>query len=144
MLGADAATAEDMVQEAFLVALQRPQFDASSAAGVFVFLRTTARQLLLRSWRRRGSEAQVLAADAVWQARCGDGPDDDYVDALRVCIARLPGRSRALLAATYGDGEGRAAAGARLGLGPDGVKSALRRLRAFLHDCISKRLEAMR
>lgn len=61
--------------------------------------------------------------------------------ALRQCVADLPARSRELLAATYGDGLGRPAAGARVGLGVDGVKSALRRLRARLFDCITKRLE---
>ena len=50
-------------------------------------------------------------------------------------------RSRTLLQATYGDGDGRTAAGARVGLGEQGVKSSLRRLRAFLHDCIRQRLE---
>lgn len=143
-LGADAATADDLVQEAFVVALRRSDFDARHAGAVFTFLRTTCKQLWLRSQRRRGSERDVDAADAVWVARCGDGPGDDYVEALRGCIERLPARSRALLQATYGDGDGREAAGARLQLSRDGVKSALRRLRTFLHGCITRRLENRR
>ncbi|HEX6812433.1 MAG TPA: hypothetical protein VF384_12465, partial [Planctomycetota bacterium] len=111
---------------------------------VFTFLRTTARQLWLRTAAGRANERELAEADAVWDARCGDAAGDDYVDALRACVERLPERSRELLAATYGDGDGRAASGARFGLGRNGVKSALRRLRTFLHDCITKRLEAMR
>lgn len=41
VLGADAATADDLVQEAFVVALRRPEFDASAPGAVFTFLRTT-------------------------------------------------------------------------------------------------------
>ena len=144
VLGADAAAADDLVQEAFLVALRREDFEASVPGAVFTFLRTTTRQLWLRSQRRRVSEREVEDADAVWTARCGDGPGEDYVDALRACMAQLPERSRALLAATYGDGAGRGEAGERIGIGRDGVKSALRRLRAFLHDCITRRLENRR
>ena len=144
VLGADAATADDLVQEAFVVALQRPAFDATAPGAVFTFLRTTCRQLWLRSRRRTVSERDVDAADVAWTKHCGEGPGDDYVDALHDCLAQLPARSQALLAATYGDGAGRIASGATFGLGPDGVKSALRRLRTFLHDCIRRRLESSR
>lgn len=140
VLGADAATADDLVQEAFVVVLQRPAFDAAHAGAVFTFLRTAARQLWLRHTAGRRNDRELAEADAVWDARCGGGPGDDYVEALRACVQLLPERSRALLAATYADGDGRAATGSRFGLGGDGVKSALRRLRKFLHDCIRKRL----
>lgn len=140
-LGADATTADDLVQEAFVVLLQRTDFRGNEPAAVFTFLRTTCRHLWLRSHARRVDEREVDAADLVWTQRCGDGTGDDYVDALRACVARLPPKSRALLANTYGDGDGRAASGAAFGLSRDGVKSALRRLRAFLHDCIRRRLE---
>jgi RNA polymerase sigma-70 factor (ECF subfamily) len=144
VLGADAATADDLVQEALVVALQREHFDAGAPGGVFNFLRTTARQLWRRAHDRRVRDVEIDEAEAVWWSRCGDGPGDDYIDALRACIERLPARSQTLLAATYGDGDGRTAAGRRIGLSEAGVKSALRRLRSFLHDCIVKRLEARR
>ncbi len=144
VLGADANTADDLVQEAFVTALRRPDFDARRPAAVFTFLRTTCRHLWLRSRVRMVSERQVEEADLVWTTRCGDGPGDDYAEALRACLERLPAKSSALLAATYGDGAGRDAAGATFGLSRDGVKSALRRLRTFLHDCIRRRLEPTR
>jgi RNA polymerase sigma-70 factor (ECF subfamily) len=140
-LGVDAHAADDLVQESFAVVLARPDFDFSVRAAVFAFLRTTCRRLWLRSKRRTLADREVDEADRVWVAKCGDGMGDDYVDALRACVERLPSRSRELLHATYGDGDSRTAAGARVGIGRDGVKSALRRLRSFLHDCITRRLE---
>lgn len=139
VLGADAQTADDIVQEAFVVALRRPGFDAASPAGTFVFLRETARHLWLKSRRRRGSLREVDEADRVWETRC-DGLGEEYVHALRQCVDGLPERSRALLEATYAQRASRAAAASRFGLSRDGVKSALRRLRALLHDCIARRL----
>jgi RNA polymerase sigma-70 factor, ECF subfamily len=143
-LGADAHTADDLVQGAIVIVLARPGFDFTVPAAVFGFLRTTCRQLWLRSKRRKLSDREIEEADLVWTARCRDGPGDDYVDALRACVDRLPPRSRSLLAATYAQGEGRTAAGAKIGIGMEGAKSALRRLRTFLHDCIRKRIEAQR
>jgi RNA polymerase sigma factor (sigma-70 family) len=144
MLGADAQTADDLVQQSFLVVLQRDEFCADQPGAVFTFLRTTCRHLWLRSQRRRVAEREVGEADALWVQHCGDGPGEEYTDALRACIDRLPTRSQALLAATYGRGAGRDQAGAQLGLSRDGVKSALRRLRTFLHDCIRRRMEVLR
>ena len=141
VLGCEPATADDLVQEVFVVVLQRPRFDGSQPGGAFAFLRTTARHLWLKSRRRRVAEREVDEADRIWDARCGDGDGDGeaYVEALRECLQRLPERGRALLAATYGDGAGRALSAGRFGMSPDGIKSALRRLRAFLHACIENR-----
>lgn len=139
VLGADAATADDLAQEAFVVALRRTDFAVSSPGAAFVFLRTTARHLWLKSRRRRQSLREVDEADRIWDASC-DGAGDDYVAALRLCVDELPERSRALLESTYAERRGRTASAAALGLSPDGVKSALRRLRAFLHGCIERRL----
>lgn len=141
VLGADASLADDLAQESFVVALRREGFDASDPAAVFVFLRTTARHLWLKSQHRRGDEPAVLEADAVWNDTCGDGDGDGegYLAALRECMKQLPPRSRELLQATYGEAAGRAATATRFALSADGVKSALRRLRTFLHDCITRR-----
>lgn len=139
LLGADQALADDIVQEAFVIALRREHFDAEVPGAAFTFLRTTARHLWLRQHRGRAPHVALEDADAVWDERCADG-GDAYVDALRRCVERLPERSRRLLAATYGAGVGRAGAAAAFAISGQGVKSALRRLRAFLHDCIGRRL----
>lgn len=137
VLGADAVTAEDLVQEAFVVALER-DFDPRSAAGTFAFLRATARNRWLHHARRRVTRREVEHADEVWDQHC-EGDGDDYLDALRRCVEALPEQSRRLLAATYGDGLGRADTGRAFGKSEHGIKSALRRLRAHLHDCIERR-----
>ncbi|MFO1077298.1 MAG: sigma-70 family RNA polymerase sigma factor [Planctomycetota bacterium] len=139
VLGADAATADDLVQEAFVVALRRAGFDASVPAATFAFLRTTARHLWLKSRRRRVTEREIEEADRVWDARCEDR-GAAYLAALAQCLDELPDRGRALIDATYGGKRGRAASAAATGLSKDGVKSALRRLRAFLQGCVERRL----
>ncbi|MCB9878048.1 MAG: sigma-70 family RNA polymerase sigma factor [Planctomycetes bacterium] len=138
VLGADAVTAEDLVQEALVVALERGGFDASSPAGVFAFLRAAARNRWLHHARRRVTRREVEHADEVWDRHCEDD-GDDYLLALRRCVEALPEQSRRLLAATYGDGLGRADVGRAFGKSEHGIKSALRRLRAHLHDCIERR-----
>lgn len=139
LLGADAGLADDMVQEAFLIALRRPDFDARVPGAAFTFLRTTARNLWLRRHGARQDRQWLTDADTVWDARCADG-GEDYVEALRSCLDRLPERSRSLLTVTYQSKASRAAASAAFGIGEQGIKSALRRLRSFLHDCIARRL----
>lgn len=141
VLGADDATADDLVQETFLVALQRPDFDPSSAAGTFAFLRTTARYRWLKSRRGKATRREVEHADEVWDQHCG-GDGSDYLDALRRCVDELPERSRSLLEATYDDRAGRRETAARFGMTENGIKSALRRLRSALHDCIERRRKA--
>jgi DNA-directed RNA polymerase specialized sigma24 family protein len=139
LLGAVPDHADDLVQEAFVIALARADFDARVPGAAFTFLRTTVRHLWLRRFRGRPPVHDVADVDAVWDERCADG-GLGYVDALRACVDRLPARSRRLLAATYGAGAGRADAATAFTMSVDGVKSALRRLRAFLHECIARRL----
>ena len=139
LLGADATGADDLVQEAFVIALRRDDFDASVPGAAFTFLRTTARHLWLKRHRGRMTELELRDVEVVWDERCADG-GSAYVDALRRCVERLPDRSRRLLAATYGAGVGRGGAATAFAMSKDGIKSALRRLRAFLHDCIDRRL----
>lgn len=138
VLGADGATADDLVQESFLVALERPDFDASNPAATFAFLRTTARHRWLKSRRSNATRREVEHADEVWDQHC-DGDGGDYVAALRMCVDAMSARSRELLEATYHDRLGRAETARTFGMTENGIKSALRRLRASLHECIERR-----
>ncbi|MFY9342922.1 MAG: sigma factor [Planctomycetota bacterium] len=141
VLGCDESTADDLTQEVFVVVLRRPDFRVGDAAAAFGFLRTTARHLWLKSLRRRLADREVEAADRLWDARCGDGDGNDYTEALRHCVELLPQRSRDLLAATYGERASRSVSAGLFGMTAHGVKSALRRLRTALHDCIERRLK---
>jgi len=142
VLGADAALADDLTQEAFVVVLRRADFDARDPVAALHFLRATARHLYLRSRRRRSSAREIEAADAVWDARCGDGDGAERLALLQHCVDALPARSRELLAASYAEQASRRELARRFGLGTDGIKSALRRLRATLQRCIEARREA--
>lgn len=137
VLGASSQELDDLLQQTFLVLLERP-FEDRGEPATRAFLRTTARQLFLR--RHRDRLPQVEAADEVWDRRCGDDAGDGYLSALRECVAALPARSRAMLQQAYDERHGRQAIGERLGLTADGVKTALRRLRTALRQCIERRL----
>lgn len=68
-LGADAAAADDVVQEAFVVVLRRERFDASSPRAVFHFLRTTARYVWLRAGAGRVKPEDLRALTALKNLR---------------------------------------------------------------------------
>lgn len=128
---------EDLVQETSVVLLEQP-FEHRADVATRAFARKTARNLFLR--RHRGKLPQVEVADQVWDERCGeDESGGAYVEALRRCLRELDGRARWLVDATYRDGIGREEAARALGMRPDGVKSALRRVRQVLSECIERR-----
>jgi len=130
---------EDLVQEVFVTWLERP-FEHRADVATRAFLRQIARNLFLR--RHRGKLPQVEVADEVWDRHSfADESPTAYVDALRVCMERLDGRARRLLDLTYRDGLGREQAARSLDMRPDGVKSALRRIRRLLAECIEQRRE---
>ena len=136
VLGA-AADLDDLLQATFVVLLEQP-FTERSEGATATFLRTTARNLFLR--RHRGLLPQVEAADLVWDRHCGDGDGQGYVDALRVCMQRLAARARAIVDLSYGNELGRSGVAQALGMTQDGVKTALRRIRSVLKQCIERRL----
>lgn len=140
-LGVKADHVDDLVQEAFVTALQKQPEDRGPAA-IASWLRGVARNLVLRERRSDGQRREVELCDEVWQAEVGDGDGGELVDALRACVRQLPPRGRRLLQRAYGNGDGRAELGRAFGLVPDGVKTALRRLRAALKQCMEQRLRS--
>lgn len=141
-LGAAADRIEDLVQQVFVLALEKDLEDRGPAA-LGSWLRTAGKHLLLRERRSASARREVELGDEVWREECGDD-GADLVEALRECLRRLPPRGRALVQATYGDGFGRLAAGAAVGLAADGVKTALRRVRAALKRCVRDRIGYLR
>src|SRR5204863_9783919 len=120
------------------------QIEARGRVAVAVWLRGVARHLLLREWRSAAKRREVELCDRVWNEQCADGDGGDLVDALRECVRSLPARSRVMLQQAYGDGGGRAEIGRAFGLVADGVKTALRRLRSALKECLQRRLRSKR
>lgn len=138
VLGAAVDRLDDLVQETFVLVLQKGLEDRGARA-VGAFLRGVAKNLLLRERRSRHARREVEGADEVWQQECGDD-GDARIDALRACVGELPERSRDLLHRHYVEHEGRAEIGLAMAMTPDGVKTALRRLRDGLRACIERRL----
>jgi RNA polymerase sigma-70 factor (ECF subfamily) len=137
-LGATAELADDLTQETFLQLLRAPFEDRGEAARSG-WLRTVARNLYVRSFRRPPLPLTELdEVEAAWQrfAR-GDGGCES-LDRLRRCVERLDGRARAVVKLHYEERRSRHETGERLGIGEDGVKSLLRRTRALLRDCIER------
>lgn len=151
-LGADAPTAEDLVQETFLAAYAAETdvtgWEPSRRAA---WLRGIARNKLVAHWRRLRSgpvltDPQALAeyaqrAEAVWTRDfLGGGDGFDYLEALRKCLEVLPTRGREVVRMRYEQGKSREDMAVALELSDDGVKSLLRRTRAALGECVQRRL----
>lgn len=141
-LGSDPAEAEDLCQETFLAVFRRP-FEAAEPGATAAYLRRVARNLFLK--RRRSAERQPRVEgqeqlDALWVEVAGEDDGQDYVDALRDCLASVAGRARQCLELRYGAGRSRGEIAAELGVGEDAVKSMLRRTRASLRSCIAGRM----
>ena len=140
-LGADAALAEELVQDAFVVAFERGLQDRGHAA-TSQFLRRTARHVMLRARRDAGRDrARLLElADARWQSECAADDGDAWLEALRSCLGKLDSRRRQAIGLWYGADRDRANAAARLDLEPNGLKMLLQRVRHRLRLCIEGQL----
>lgn len=147
MHGATATEAEDLAQEAFVIALQKGALAAAPPA-LAAFLQRTARFLFLRLRRRQhgrsGRAVEIAdAVDELWQRDCADDAGTALIAAARACVEQLPERSRTAVELSYGfggDGDGSRAAIAReLGIQENGVKTLLQRARQWLRECIERR-----
>jgi RNA polymerase sigma factor (sigma-70 family) len=143
-LGAAPPVADELCQEAFVVAWQKGMQRLEPRA-LGAFLRRTARHLWLRRHAadRRNRELFLelakLGEDAelLWQRDCADD-GEELVEAARRCVALMRGRARSAVELCYRDGCGRAEAAARLGMKENGVKTLLQRSRQWLKSCIER------
>ena len=144
MHGASATEAEDLAQEAFVVALQKGALAAAPPA-LQAFLQRTARFLFLRL-RKRGARGEQVAdaVDGLWQRDCAGDAGDALVAAARACVEQLEGRARTAVELSYGFGGeadgSRTAIARELGMQENGVKTLLQRARQRLRECIERRL----
>jgi len=139
-LGASAELADDLTQETFLQFLRAPYEDRGLLARG-AWLRTVARNLYLRSFRRPPLQAHELdEADAAWLGYLRRDGGEEWLQALRECTGELDGRARQAVQLHYEQRQGRQQIGQALGIGEDGVKSLLRRVREVLRRCVERRL----
>lgn len=141
-LGAKPEQADDLTQEAFLVAFRRGAAGLEPAATA-TFLRRTARFLFLHQLRDRHRDAAFLdAVDELFATAETSGDGERLLDDLRRCLAALPPRSRQAIEQWYGlaadaTPQRDALAGA-LGLRPNGLKALLQRVRSVLRECLER------
>jgi RNA polymerase sigma-70 factor (ECF subfamily) len=148
-LGADRAWAEDLVQDAFLAAYDKPgplagEDEPRRAAA---WLRGIARKKFLMHCRRARTNpvtanSDVLRArEAAWASEfLRDSDGFDYVEALRACLETLSEKSRGAVDLRYAKKTSRAQMARALAMSEDGVKSLMRRIREALGACVEKRL----
>ncbi|NUQ34168.1 MAG: sigma-70 family RNA polymerase sigma factor [Planctomycetaceae bacterium] len=143
-LGCERALAEDLTQETFLAILDSdftPVEDKATAA----YLRNRARFLFLNSVRRKKIEInarEVMAADAIWEQRTAGGDIDGYLDAMKRCLESAEERTKQALEMRFGERAPVEEIAKTLGLQYAGVKTLLLRAKAWLKNCIERRLRA--
>lgn len=138
-LGASNELADDLAQETFLQLLRAPFVERAPAATA-AWLRTVARSLYVKSFRRPPfALAEVETIEAAWTGFARDDAGHESLQALRDCVQQLDGRAREVVRLHYDERRSRRDIGERLGLGEDGVKSLLRRTRSILRECIERR-----
>lgn len=137
-LGASTELADDLTQETFLQLL-RTRFEERDDAATTCWLRTVARHLYIKSFRRPPFDlAEVEPLEAVWQGFAQDDGGDEQLERLRACVQQLSGRARDALRLHYEERRSRRDIAERLGIGEDGVKSLLRRTRELLRSCVER------
>lgn len=137
-LGASNELADDLTQETFLQLLRAP-FEERSPRATAAWLRTVARNLWIRSFRRPPFDlADLDTIEAAWTGFAADDAGEHALSHLRDCVGQLTGRARDVVRWHYEERASRDAIGERLGIGADGVKSLLRRTRALLRECIEQ------
>ncbi|MFY7950060.1 MAG: RNA polymerase sigma factor, partial [Gemmatimonas sp.] len=139
-LGCEATLADDFAQDTLLAAL-RAHGGHEPPPG---WLLRTAHNHLRQHHRTQRRTERVLAdlelSHAQWTEVAGADDGDDKLAALRACLAELPERSRQVLQQRYGAGLERSAIARALGLGDEGVKSLLVRVRQVLAACMARRV----
>ncbi len=139
-LGCEATLADDFAQDALLAAL-RAHGGHEPPPG---WLLLTAKNQLRQHHRAQRRSERLLAdlelRHAQWTEVAGADDGDGKLAALRLCLAELPERSRQVLQQRYGAGLDRNAIAKALGLGDEGVKSLLVRVRQVLAACMARRL----
>ena len=147
-LGADAGTADDVVQDTFLAAAGSVDVPIRNNRPLYgPWLRGIARNVfLVRLRRNRASPITVDShlveqAQDVWQNSFMENNRWPAVlEALGKCLESLTEKQRALVDLRYARKKSRREMARQFEMTEDGIKSLLRRVRHALAVCIEKRL----
>jgi len=146
-LGMRAEVVDDVAQEAFLAAYRKLQtFERGTNFGAW--LRTIARFLVSKELRKEDRRSRVLGQH-VAEVLAMSGTASEHFDeaperaaALKECLSQLPEKSRRLVQQRYFENLAPAGIASQQGRTANEIRQSLFRLRAALHECITKRLEA--
>jgi RNA polymerase sigma-70 factor (ECF subfamily) len=138
-LGCPADQVDDLAQETFLRMFSRPAVDRG-AAGLRGTLCVVARNLFFNTLRADAARPDLEQIDRAWVEFEGCDAGSAYLDALRGCLERLPGRTREVLRLRFGSNTPRAEIASRMELSLGGVKSILLRTKEDLRACIERKL----
>lgn len=140
-LGADAATAEDIAQEAFL-ALLTSTFEPRHPRATFAWLRTTARNRFVDLLRRRRLELPdgLDDVDMLWERFRPDERLDALKDALAACLGELTDRAREAVLLRFQRGHKTHEIAAASNVTPAAVTKLLQRAKRTLRACLERRV----
>lgn len=141
-LGSPPELADELCQEVFVILLEA-ELEERGEAPLRSWLRGVARNLYRAAHRSPRPGLQHLdeaALEAAWQSFDAGDQGNTYLEALRLCLARLTPAEASALQARYGEDHSRAELATRHGLGLEGTRSLLRRGRAKLKACIERRM----
>lgn len=138
-LGCPAQLADDLTQEAFLVAWRKRAY-ALEPAALGAFLRRTARFLWLRSKKPQPIPERLAdAVEQLWVRECAADGGEELGRAVRACVDELADKPARAVNLVYGHGMTRAQAAAALDMRENGVKTLLQRTRAVLRECLRRK-----
>jgi RNA polymerase sigma-70 factor len=140
----DAATARDIVQEAFIVAYQKREvFDVTRDFATWMrgIVRNKWREWLRKNRRYDLGDHELARLDAdlaAWQATRARG-EHSLFDALEACLAKLPTTLREAVEAYYYEGRSGEETAAHLQVAPAAVRKRLQRARNLLKECLDSK-----
>jgi len=145
MLGAEAASVDDLAQEVFLVAWRRmADFEVGTDFGKW--LRGIARHLLANERRKEGRRARLLpgaVADLLLEHAETESAAAlnlrRLVPLMEECVGQLPPRNRELLQRRYAGSENAADLARELRMRADTLRQTLLRIRIVVKECIERK-----
>lgn len=139
-LGADVALADDLTQETFIAAFEKP-FEERGHAAAAAYLRLAARNLFLNVLRREKKQLpfDVEEAERAWLALTPAENSDERLDYLRACLDELPERGKRAIELEYRENKSGREIAALMQTSEDAIKALLKRVRGELRDCIESK-----
>jgi len=141
-LGCDPHEAADLVQDTFLIVLQKPfrQYSDAATAG---YLRKVARNLFISAKRREGrvmTFEQVDAIDGDWTRWSAHDNGEELLAALGGCFDSLGDRAQLALDMRFRERSSRNEIADALKMSEHGAKNLMQRAKKRLRECVDRKM----